>query len=63
MPNMEDLTARMGVPEEKPEDQDCVNSHIKTLAERLGEAFGVVRRQNKINRMGQRFNLTKILNW
>jgi hypothetical protein len=59
MPNMEDLTARMGAPEEEPEDQDWVSSHIKTLAERLGEAFDVVRRQNKICRVRQKIQYDK----
>jgi transposase InsO family protein len=53
MPNMEDLTARMGVPEEEPEDQDRVESHINTLAERLGEAFDVIQRRNKTGRVKQ----------
>jgi hypothetical protein len=53
MPNMEDLTARMEVPEKEPEDQDRVSSHIEILAERLGKAFDVVRRQNKIGRARQ----------
>jgi len=53
MPNREDLTARMVVPEEEPEDQGQVESHIKTLAERLGEAFDVVQKRNKIGRVKQ----------
>jgi hypothetical protein len=59
MPNMEDLTARMGVPEKEPEDQDRVSSHIEILAERLGEAFDVVRRQNKIGRVRQKIQYDK----
>jgi len=59
MPNMEDLTARMGVPEEEPEDQDRVGSHIKTLAERLGEALQVVQRRNKIGRVKQKIQYDK----
>jgi len=51
--------AQMGVPEEEPEDQDWVSSHIKPLAERLGEAFDVVRRQNKIGMLRQKIQYDK----
>ena len=54
MPNMEELAARLGVPEEEPEDKDRVGSHIKSLAKSLGEAFDVVQRQNKIGRARQK---------
>jgi hypothetical protein len=59
MPNMEDLTAQMGVPKKEPEDQDRVSSHIEILAERLREAFDVVRRQNKIGRARQKIQYDK----
>jgi hypothetical protein len=59
MPNMEDLTARMEVPEKEPEGQDRLSSHIEILAERLGEAFNVVRRQNKIGRARQKIQYDK----
>jgi hypothetical protein len=55
MPNMEDLLARMEV----PEGQDKVGSHIKILMERLDEAFDVVQRQNKIGREKQKFHYDK----
>jgi hypothetical protein len=54
MPNAGDLTARMEATEGKPGAQDCVESHISTLAERLDEAFKVVQKQNKISRMKQK---------
>jgi len=44
MPNIEDLTARMGVPKKEPEDQDRVSSHIRTL---YGKTRRVIRRGSK----------------
>jgi len=54
MPNTDDLSAEIEVLRVEPENKDRVGSHIKTLAERLKEAYDIVRKQNKIGREKQK---------
>jgi len=52
-PNMDDLSAGMGSRDEEPEAKDRVSSLINALPDRLGEAYVVVTRLNKIGREKQ----------
>ena len=46
LPNMDDLSARVEVPEKESDPQDKIGSHIQTLAGKLNEAYEVVIRLN-----------------
>jgi hypothetical protein len=48
------LSAQQDSPRIEPKNNDRVGSHIKTLAERLKEAYDIVRRENKIGREKQK---------
>ena len=59
MPNTDDLSAQIETQRVEPENKDRVGSHIKILAERLKEAYDIVREQNKIGREKQKIRYDK----
>jgi predicted transcriptional regulator len=59
MPNIDNLSARIEAHDKEPKTQDHVGGHINALADKLGEAYEVVTRLNKISREKQKARYDK----
>jgi hypothetical protein len=59
MPDMDDLSARVGARDKESEAQDRVSRHNNALADRLGEAYEVAARLNKIGTEKQKAHYDK----
>jgi hypothetical protein len=56
---MDDLSFRIEVHDKEPKTQDHVGGHINALSDKLGEAYEVVTRLNKISREKQKAHYDK----